>query len=67
LILNPKRAQQATSDTRDAMFSKLNAYIQLFFGMGKVPWKTYNDIPASAIYNIDEVGNNTTIHRNKFL
>jgi len=49
------------------MFSKLNAYIQILFAMGAIPWKKYNDIPADAIYNMDEVGNDTTKHRNKIL
>jgi len=47
--LDPKRTGQATSDTRDAMFSKLNSYIQLLFAMGEVPWRTYNDILPDSI------------------
>jgi len=65
--LDPKRAWQATSETRDAMFSKFNSYIKILFAMGAIPWKMYNDIPADAIYNMDEVGNDTTKHRNKIL
>ena len=65
--LDPKRARQATGETRDAMFSKLNSYIQILNAMGELPWKNYNDIPSNAIYNMDELGNNTTKHRNKIL
>jgi len=65
--LDPKRARQATVEIRDAMFFKLNAYIELLHKMGMLPWKTYSEIPADAIYNMDELGNDTTKHRNKVL
>jgi len=65
--LDPKRACQATVGTRDVMFSKHNSYIQLLFSMGQLPWKSYNDIPANSIYNMDELGNDTTKHQNKVL
>jgi len=65
--LDPKRARQATADTRDAMFCKLNSYIALLHSMGDIPWKNYSDIPASSIYNMDELGNDTTKHRNKVI
>jgi len=64
---DPKRACQATVDTRDAMFSKLTSYIELLNGMGVIPWKTYCDIPSNSIYNMDELGNETTKHRNKVI
>ena len=65
--LNPKRACQATVEMRDTMFSKLTAYIEMLYASGKIPWKTYSEIPAEAIFNMDEVGNDTTKHRNKIL
>ncbi len=65
--LDPKRAGQATSATRYAMFSKLNSYIQLLFAMGEVPWRMYNDILPDSIYNMDKTGNDTTKHRNKII
>jgi len=65
--LDPKRARQATVDTRDAMFCKLNSYIELLNGEGVLPWKTYNEIPSDSIYNMDELGNDTTKHRNKVI
>ena len=60
--LDPKRARQAMVDTRDAMFLKLHSYIQILFSMGLLPWKSFNDIPANSIYNMDELGNYTTKH-----
>jgi len=35
--------------------------------MGKIPWLTYDKILSDSIYNMDELGNNTTKHRNKTL
>jgi len=65
--LDPKRACQATKETRDAMFFKLNAYIEILHTVGKLPWQKYSNIPANAVYNMDELGNNTTKHRNKII
>jgi len=57
-----KRAHQATIEMRDTMFFEPTAYIQMLHAamMGKIPWKTYSDILAEAIFNMDELGNNTT-------
>jgi len=65
--LDPKRARQATEETRNAMFSKLNSYIKMLHAMGDIPWRQYSDIPAECIYNMDEMGNDTTKHRSKIL
>ncbi len=65
--LDPKLACQATVKMRDTMFSKLTAYIELLYATGKIPWKTYSDILAEAIFNMDELGNDTTKHQNKIL
>jgi len=54
--LDPKRARQATVDTRDAMFSKLSSYIEMLYAMGSIPWKQYSDIPSDSIYNMDKLG-----------
>jgi len=35
--------------------------------MGEIPWLTYSDIPADVIYNMDELGNDTTKHQNKII
>jgi len=32
------------------------------YATGKIPWKTYSDILAEAIFNMDELGNDTTKH-----
>jgi len=65
--LDTKRAQQATADIRDAVFCKLNSYVKMLFAMKKIPWQTYEEIPSHSIYNMDELGNDTTKHRNKVL
>jgi len=65
--LDPKRARQATVDTRNAVFFKLNSYIEILHEMGQLPWKSYLEIPPNSIYNMDELGNDTTKHRNKIL
>jgi len=65
--LDPKRARQATVETRNAMFSKLTSYIEILHAMGQLPWRSYIEIPPSSIYNMDELGNDTTKHRNKIL
>ncbi len=49
------------------LFLKLNAYIQTLYAMGEIPWLTYSDIPADVIYNMDELGNDTTKHQNKII
>ncbi len=65
--LDPKRARQATIETRDKMFFKLNSYIELLHEMDVLPWATYSDILSDAIYNMDKLGNDTTKHQNKVL
>ncbi len=63
-----KRAKQATEDTRDTMFFKLDApYLKSLHEMGHVSWKSYKDIPKHDIFNMDEVGNDTTKHRSKIV
>jgi len=49
------------------MFFKLNSNIEMLHALGNLPWKQYSDIPAKFIYNMDEIGNDTTKHRNKVL
>jgi hypothetical protein len=65
--LDPQRAKKATKDTRDAVFTKLDAYIRNLHAMKLVPWKAYKDIPAESLYNMDEVGTDTTKHRSKII
>jgi len=65
--LDPKHAKQANTETRDAMFAKLDSYIQTLHAMGLVPWQNYQDIPPHCLYNMDELGNDTTKHRKKVI
>ncbi len=65
--LDPKRAKQACKQTRDAMFAKLDSYICLLKAMRLVPWQTYQEIPPNCLFNMDELGNDTTKHRKKVI
>ena len=65
--VDKQRAEKATIDTRDAVFTKLEAQVQNLNKCGKIPWKNYNSIPSGNIYNMDEVGVDTTKHRNKIV
>jgi hypothetical protein len=65
--LDPKRARQATEKTRRNYFQKLDCFIKLLYEQGAVPWKCWSEIPASQIYNMDEVGFDFTGHRLKVL
>jgi hypothetical protein len=35
--------------------------------MGKVPWRSYREIPGKKIYNMDEASADTTKHRSKVI
>ena len=65
--LDPARAPKANRATRDAVFFKLDAFIQNLNTMGKVPWKNFKDIPCECIYNMDEASTDTTKHRTKVI
>jgi hypothetical protein len=65
--LDPQRARKATKDTRDSIFMKLDAYVRNLNAMGLVTWKSYKDVPANSIHNMDEVGMDTTKHRPKII
>ena len=49
------------------MFAKLNSYIHLLNAMELVSWKNYQEIPPHCLYNMDELGNDTTKHRKKVI
>jgi hypothetical protein len=51
--MDPKRAKQATEDTRDDMFFKLDAYIKSPHEMGHVSWKCFKDILKVHLFNMD--------------
>jgi hypothetical protein len=65
--LDPARARKATKKTRDVVFSKLQAQTRGLYCQGKIPWMDYRDIPSERIYNMDEVGSDTTKHRRKVI
>ena len=45
--IDPARICQADPDMRDCEFVKLELYIQLLHSMGKIPLKTYWEIPKN--------------------
>lgn len=61
--LDPKRASQANNTVCDVFFSKLDAYVQFLYAMGRSRWKNFADVPAIFKYNMDELGSDTTAHR----
>jgi hypothetical protein len=65
--LDPARARKATKTTRDIVFAKLQAQTRCLYAQGKIPWMDYRDIPSRLIYNMDEVGTDTTKHRRKII
>jgi len=65
--LDPKRAKQASSITRDAFFAKLEAYIGMLHADGKVAWSHFKDIPNDCLYNMDELATDTTKHKQKVI
>jgi hypothetical protein len=65
--LDPLRAKKANKKTRDTVFSKLQAQTRALYAEGKIPWQNYCDIPSQYIYNMDEVGTDTTKHRRKVI
>jgi hypothetical protein len=65
--MDPKRAKQATEDTRDGMFFKLDAYIKSLHEMGHVRRKCYKDIPKEHLFRMDEVGTETTKCQSKIV
>jgi hypothetical protein len=65
--IDPARARKATKKTRDVVFAKLQAQTRGLYAQGKIPWMDYRDIPSESIYNMDEVGTDTTKHRRKVI
>jgi hypothetical protein len=65
--LDPLRAKKANKKTRDTVFMKLQAQTRGLYAQGLIPWKNYCDVPSNSIYNMDEVGTDTTKHRQKII
>ena len=63
----PSACSKATDDTKDAVFTRLDAYVKHLHATGFVAWKSYSNIPKACIYNMDEAGTDTTTHRGKVL
>jgi hypothetical protein len=66
-LLDPQRAKQATKETRDAVFFKLNCYVKTLYAMGLCKWESYKDVPDQDKFNMDKVGADTTKHRKKVI
>jgi hypothetical protein len=65
--MDPQRAKQATKETRDAVFFKLDGYIKTLNAMGHCEWESFKDVPDGDKLNMDEVGADTTKHRKKVI
>ena len=65
--IDPKRARQAKVDVRDALFVKIDNFIKMLHSQGKVPWKSFADVPAHCINNMDEIATNAHDHRKKII
>ena len=64
--LDPCRAAQATHETRDCMFTKLENYVVLLHELGLLKYKNYCNVPSSSIYNMDECAIDTTKRKKKY-
>ena len=65
--IDPSRSAQATKETRDSMFTKLNNYIVLLHELGVFKEKNYCEINSQQIYNMDECALDTTRQKRKVL
>ena len=65
--IDPLRARKATKATRDQAFAKLDAFVRNLHSQGRIPWKSAAEVPLEVWYNMDEVGTDTTKHRNKVI
>ena len=61
--IDPARVRQADENVRDSVFIKMDNYIKLLYSMGKVPWKSFDEVPPQYIYNMDELATDSTDHR----
>ncbi len=65
--MDPQRAKQATTETRDAVFYKLDSYVKTLHAMGLCEWESFKDVDDKDKINMDEVGTDTTKHRSKII
>eukprot|EP00978_Attheya_sp_CCMP212_P027247 scaffold91161_cov32-Attheya_sp.AAC.1 len=65
--IDPKRAEKATEETRDSMFSRMEYYVELLHKLGLSPWNLYAVVPAHCKYGMGGVGTYTTKRMGKIL
>ena len=65
--IDPKRVRQADEDVKMAMFVKLDHMIKLLHSQGKVPWKSFGEVPPECLYNMDELAVNAHNHRHRII
>jgi hypothetical protein len=58
--IDPACAAQVNDNIWEDYFCKLDAYINVLYKMGRLKWKSFAEIPAKNIYNMDEVGSDMT-------
>mgnify|MGYP003331889529 CR=1 FL=1 len=58
--LDPARASQASEDTCDSMFTKLNNYVVLMHDLKLCKEKSYSEFKSGSIYNMYECALDTT-------
>ena len=66
-LIDPARVRQADEDVMQSLFVKLDNMVKLLHTQGKVLWKSFADVPAASIYNMDEVATNCHHHRKKMI
>ena len=65
--IDTKRVRQADKDVRNAMFVKLDNYIKILYLQGKVPWKSWSEVPPECMSNMDELAVNAHGYRKKII
>ena len=65
--IGPAWVRQADEDVKDVVFIKIENYIRLLQTTGKVPWKTFGQVPKENIYNIDKVATHTSKYCKKII
>ena len=65
--IDPKRVRQADADVRNALFVKLDNFVRLLHSQGKVPWKSFAEVPGDCMANMDKIATNAHDHRKKLI
>ena len=53
-VLDIQRAEKATVALRNTWFGLVRSYVQSLYSEGKIPWATFEEIPADCKFNMDE-------------